>query len=83
MREQINPSGTPEVYEIRLAGQLEQRWTAWFDGLLVSAQADGSTVIIGPIPDQAALHGVLQRIRDLGLTLLSVRHVEGDPGSSR
>jgi len=52
-------------YEIRLTGHLDARWTAWFDGLTVGHQSDGTTVISGPIPDQAAQHGVLQRVRDL------------------
>lgn len=68
-------------YEIRLTGHLDAHWTAWFDGMMVSRQGDGSTVISGPVADQAALHGLLQRVRDLGLPLVSVRQVEGDqPG---
>lgn len=59
-------------YEIRLQGRLDPRWTVWFDGMTVSAHADGTTVIRGPVADQAALHGLLQRLRDLGLPLLSV-----------
>ena len=59
-------------YEIRLSGHLDAHWTAWFDGLPVGHQSDGTTVISGPIPDQAALHGVLQRVRDLGLPLVAV-----------
>jgi len=65
-------------YEIRLTGHLDARWTAWFDGLTVGHQSDGTTVISGPIPDQAALHGVLQRVRDLGLPLVSVNRIEPD-----
>ena len=64
-------------YEIRLAGHLDAHWTAWFDGLTVSSESDGTTVITGPIPDQAALHGLLQRVRDLGLPLVSVIRVDG------
>jgi hypothetical protein len=59
-------------YEIRLAGHLDARWAAWFDGMTVTPEADGTTAIVGPVPDQAALHGHLQRVRDLGLPLLSV-----------
>ena len=62
-------------YEIRLTGHLDERWAAWFDGLSVSHPGDGTTVISGPIADQAALHGLLQRVRDLGLPLLSVERV--------
>jgi hypothetical protein len=70
----------PEVahYEIRLAGHLDPRWTFWFDGLTVSSQADGTTLVSGTVADQAALHGVLQRVRDLGLPLVSVMRVEGE-----
>jgi hypothetical protein len=63
-------------YEIRLAGRLDAHWAAWFDGLTVSHETDGTTVISGPIADQAALHGLLQRVRDLGLPLVSVARVE-------
>jgi len=63
-------------YEIRLAGHLDAHWAAWFDGLTVSQEIDGTTVISGPIADQAALHGVLQRVRDLGLPLVSVVRIE-------
>ena len=65
-------------YEIRLTGHLHERWATWFDGLTVSHRGDGTTVISGPIADQAALHGLLQRVRDLGLPLVSVRRVETD-----
>jgi hypothetical protein len=69
-------------YEIRIAGHLDPHWTTWFDGLSVSREADGTTVISGQIADQAALHGVLQRVRDLGLPLVSVIRVEGDRSTS-
>jgi hypothetical protein len=59
-------------YEIRLQGRLDPRWGAWFDGMTLTTHADGSTVIHGQVADQAALHGLLQRLRDLGLPLLSV-----------
>ena len=65
-------------YAIRLAGHLDPRWEAWFDGLSVAYDGDGSTVISGPITDQAALHGLLTRVRDLGLPLLSVTRIETD-----
>jgi len=65
-------------YEIRLTGHLDARWAAWFDGLTVGHESDGTTVLSGPIADQAALHGVIQRIRDLGLPLISVTRVETD-----
>jgi hypothetical protein len=65
-------------YEIRLAGRLDARWAAWFDGLTVGHEGDGTTLISGPIADQAALHGLLQRVRDLGLPLVSVTRDETD-----
>ena len=78
------PPHRPEAgrYEIRLTGHLDPHWTAWFDGLTVSHASDGSTVIAGPIADQAALHGVLQRVRDLGMPLVSVIRVESDRSTS-
>lgn len=63
-------------YEIRFAGHLDARWTARFDGLTVRLDSDGCTVLRGVIADQAALHGVLQRIRDLGLPLVSVTRID-------
>ena len=66
-------------YEIRLTGHLDAHWAAWFDGLTVSHEADGTTVISGPIADQAALHGLLQRVRDLGLPLVSVTRIDDTP----
>lgn len=63
-------------YEIRLKGHLDNRWAAWFDGLSLSREDDGTTTIRGPIADQAALHGLLQRVRDTGLQLVSVTRVE-------
>jgi hypothetical protein len=65
-------------YEIRLKGHLDARWAAWFDGLSLTKASDGTTVLHGPVADQAALHGVLQKLRDLGLPLLSVTEAEPD-----
>ena len=65
----------PGRYEIRVKGHLDARWAAWFDGLAIAYGSDGTTVIHGPVADQAALHGLLQKIRDLGLPLISVNHV--------
>jgi hypothetical protein len=59
-------------YEIRIGGLLNSRWEAWFDGLTLIPGSDGTTLIRGPIVDQAALHGVLQKLRDLGIPLISV-----------
>jgi len=65
----------PGRYEIRLKGRLDARRAAWFDGLAVTQDSDGTTVIGGPVADQAALHGLLQKTRDLGLPLISVNYV--------
>jgi hypothetical protein len=68
------------VYEIRVQGELAPRWSCWFAGLAVET-SDGETVIVGPVDDQAALHGLLARIRDLGLPLLALRVVDGPGGA--
>ena len=65
-------------YEIRLEGRLGPRWAPWFDGMSLTAADDGTTVLSGPVADQAALHGVLTRIRDLGLALVSVSRLDAD-----
>ena len=64
-------------YEIRVKGILDGRWTAWFEDLRVTSDG-GETVICGPVADQAALHGLLTKVRDLGLFLISVRHLDPD-----
>jgi hypothetical protein len=63
-------------YEIRFKGHLDSRWATWFDGLTLTQESDGTTTIQGPIVDQAALYGVLQKIRDLGLPLISVGQLD-------
>ena len=65
-------------YEIRVRGVLDGGWSAWFDGLQVTSDDRGQTTIAGPVTDQAALHGLLAKIRDLGLPLLSVRRIDKD-----
>ncbi len=67
----------PSRYEIRLGGRLDPRWAAWFDGMALTS-ADGGTTLCGPVADQAALHGVLRKIRDLGLPLVSVTRLDAD-----
>ena len=69
-------------YEIRIEGHLAPRWTAWFDGLDLTTEDDGTTTIHGPVADQAALHGLLQKLRDLGLTLVSIRQINDTPGGN-
>lgn len=70
-------TGIPQ-YEIRMKGHLGPRWSAWFDGLSVTNEDGGITVIRGAVVDQAALHGVLQKLRDIGLPLLSVTQLPLD-----
>lgn len=63
---------SPDRYEIRFKGHLAARWAAWFDGMTLTTSSDGTTVLDGPVADQAALHGLLTKLRDLGLPLISV-----------
>jgi hypothetical protein len=73
------PADPPACYEIRVQGILDGRWSAWFEGLRITGDELGQTVIVGPVVDQAALHGLLAKVRDLGLPLLSVRQIDIDP----
>lgn len=68
-----------KVYEIRVRGHLDTCWAHRFEGFCVTQEEDGTTRLVGRIPDQAALHGLLMRVRDLGLTLLAVSRVESEP----
>lgn len=65
-------------YRIRINGHLGQQWTAWFEGLTITLEEDGDTLLTGPVPDQSALHGILKRVRDLGMPLLSVNSVNSE-----
>ena len=67
--------GKPGFYEIRLKGHLDDRWTGWFDGLTITLDDNGDTLLTGPVIDQAALHGLLKKVRDLGLPLQSVNYL--------
>ncbi len=68
----------PVIYQIRVRGRLDPRWEEWFDDLTITVDG-GDTLITGPVVDQAALHGLLRRVRDLGLPLVSVGPVESGP----
>jgi hypothetical protein len=74
----IGSYGRPVQYEIRVAGHLGPRWSAWFDGLSLTNEDGGTTVIRGALVDQAALHGLLQKLRDVGIPLISLTPVPPD-----
>jgi hypothetical protein len=71
----------PTEYRIRITGQLDPRWADWFEGLTITL-VGGDTLITGPVVDQAALHGLLKRVRDLGMTLISISPIEPGPPST-
>lgn len=73
------PISYAKVYEIRLKGHLELRWVKWFEGMAITLDDNGDTLLSGPVADQAALHGLLKKVRDVGLPLLSVNSIE--PGT--
>ena len=68
--------GEPVVYQISIKGHLGPHWSGWFEGLTITLEANGNTLLTGPVVDQAALHGVLRKVRDLGMPLLSVNRVK-------
>ena len=72
----------PTIYQIRIKGQLDRRWADWFGGLTVTLGDNGDTLLTGQVVDQAALHGLLRRVRDLGVPLLAVLRLEPDPADS-
>ncbi len=79
MSDKLNPkadSSQPTVYQIRIAGHLSRQWTYWFGGLTITLEANGDTLLTGPVTDQAALHGLVRKVRDLGMPLISVNRVE-------
>ena len=77
------PASNAKVYEILLKGHLEARWVKWFDGMVITLDDNGNTLLSGPVADQSALHGLLKKIRDAGLPLLSVNSVEPGPEEVR
>ncbi len=79
MADSLGPRGDPtrpDVYELRVRGQLGREWADWFGGLSVTPTADGDTLLTGPVADQAALYGLLRQVRDLGMTLVSVGPID-------
>ena len=78
MSNKLNPKtdpGQPMVYQIRIKGHLGRQWTDWFGGLTITLEDNGETLLTGPVVDQAALHGLLKKVRDLGMPLVSVVRV--------
>ena len=85
MSNEFEPQDDPAervIYQIRLKGQLDSQWTDWFGGLTITLEEDGDTLLTGPVVDQAALHGLLRRVRDLGMPLVSVNPVEPGPATT-
>jgi hypothetical protein len=85
MRNKFNPNTDPSkstVYMIRLKGYLGYEWTDWFEGLTITLEEDGNTLLTGTVIDQAALHGLLKKVRDLGMPLLSVCPLEHGPSTT-
>jgi hypothetical protein len=79
MSKKTNPKidpGQPMVYQIRIKGHLGHHWTDWFGGLAITLEDNGDTLLTGPVVDQAALHGLLKKVRDLGMPLVSVIQVQ-------
>jgi hypothetical protein len=68
--------GRPLIYQIKIEGHLGQEWMEWFEGLTIMLEEDGETLLTGPVTDQAALYGLLKKVRDLGMPLLSVNRVQ-------
>ena len=78
MKDSQNCLGS-EIYEIYVQGHLQDKWADWFYGLTLTREDDGSTTLRGPLPDQTALHSVLQKIRDMNLRLISVSEIKPEP----
>ena len=80
MSSELDPKSTsePVVYQIRIEGHLGRPWTNWFGGLVVVLTENGDTLVTGPVVDQAALYGLLRKVRDLGMPLVSVHRIEPD-----
>ena len=73
---EVTDSSGPTIYQIRVRSHLGCEWTDWFEGLAITLEVNGDTLLTGPVVDQAALHGLLKKVRDLGMALVSVNQVE-------
>jgi hypothetical protein len=80
-RNKTTDQAEPQVYQIRVEGHLDRRWGGWFAGLVITLEDDGHTLLTGAIVDQAALHGLLKKVRDLGMPLVSVSRIEPNQAS--
>jgi hypothetical protein len=79
MSNELDPKKKPSqpvIYQIRIKGHLGHQWTGWFEGMTITLEEDGDTLLTGPVIDQAALHGLLKKVRDLGLPLISINQVQ-------
>jgi hypothetical protein len=84
MSNKLNPKKSrPLVYQIRIKGHLGRQWTDWFEGLNITLEDNGETLLTGPVVDDAALHGLLKKVRDLGMPLLSVNRIEPDQAEAK
>jgi hypothetical protein len=86
MHDSQNSSGDyrePEIYEIRIQGHLQDKWAEWFYGLTLTREDDGSTTLYGPLPDQTALHSILQKISNMNLRLISVSEIKPEPENEK
>ena len=72
----------PVVYQIRIKGHLDPKWAVWFEDLNITLEEDGDTLLTGPVTDQAALHGLLRKVRDLGMPLISVTVIQNDQANA-
>ncbi len=80
--QQANPDAHQQmVYQFRIKGHLGTQWMGWFEGLTVILEEDGNTLLSGPVIDQSAMHGILKKIRDLGMPLLSMNPIDSDPAA--
>ena len=78
MFEDKNTENNPTIYEIKIQGHLDARWSEWLYGMTITCENDGGTILCGPLPDQTVLHSVLTRIRDMNLKLISVNQIKSD-----
>ena len=69
----------PGHYEIRIKGHLDDRWADWFERMTITLEDNGNTLLTGPVVDQAALHGLIQKLRDMGITLIALTQIPGEP----